>query len=627
MHMHLPERRTARAVIPVLAVFCLLCPAPRAHAALQPCGAPSTPIAEIRGSGTASPLAGRVVEVEAIVTADFSGADGLRGFFLQQADDRRLHRTGVSEGLFVYAPRTAARAGELLRVSGKVEEKFGQTQLVLSGTPAVCASGLAVTPSTLTLPVSGDADFAAREGMVVRLPQTLTVSDTYELARYGTLALSLGRPPAPTQVALPGTAAMQAAAANARNRLLLDDGSVRQYPGVVPYPPPQLAATHPVRAGDSVSGVQGVLEKRHGQWRLQPVPGAPAPVFQAANPRRGAPPRHPAATLRVAAFNLQNYFNGDGQGGGFSAPENRGAQNAEALARQEAKLVAALRGLDADVIGLMELQNNGYGQYSAVRQLAARLGPDWRVIDPGTPALGGDVIAVGLLYNARTAEPVGRAATTGLGARSRQPLAGSFRAKAGGATVTIVVNHLKSKNCAEATGAQVDQGDGQGCWNPARVQAAEALAGWLGTAPTGLAGAGVLVIGDLNSYAMEDPVRLLARRGYTDMVAKFAGQAGYSYVYNGQAGYLDHVLADAAAARHVVAVHEWHINADEPVAFSYAPPAGAPAVPGYYAPDAWRSSDHDPLLVDLALSGGPAQSASLVDHHAATRRAISPLAR
>ncbi|WP_052181694.1 ExeM/NucH family extracellular endonuclease [Cupriavidus sp. GA3-3] len=598
MRMSLRKRHLARAVLPALALTCLA----GAHAASQPCGTPATSIAEIQGAAAASPLAGSVVEVEAVVTAAFSGDGSLRGFFLQTADAQRLHRPGVSEGLFVYAPRTTARAGDMVRVSGRVEEKFGQTQLVLSGALAVCARSMAVTPQTLALPVAGESDLAAREGMLVRLPQTLTVADTHELGRYGTLALSDGRPIAPTQQALPGTAARQAAAANARNRLLLDDGSTRQYPAVVPYPPPRLAADHPVRAGDTVSGVQGVLEKRHGQWRLQPVPGASAPVFQATNPRRGAPPRHPATTLRVAAFNLQNYFNGDGQGGGFDAPGNRGAQDAAALARQEARLLAALRGLDADVIGVMEVENDGYGQYSAIRQLATRLGPDWRVLDPGTPALGSDAIAVGLLYNARTAVPAGRAATTWLGERSRQPLAGTFRAAAGGTPVTVVVNHFKSKTCTEATGAQADQGDGQGCWNPARVQAAQALAEWLGTTPTGVAGAGVLVIGDLNSYAMEDPVRVLAHRGYADMVAEFAGKPAYSYVYNGQAGYLDHVLADAAAARHVMAVHAWHINADEPPAFSYAPAPGAPAVPGHYAPGPYRSSDHDPLAVDFASS-------------------------
>ncbi|WP_373376661.1 ExeM/NucH family extracellular endonuclease [Cupriavidus nantongensis] len=599
MRLPLPERSIA---LPTLCLVCLLAQPFGADAAMQPCGSPATALADVRSPGQVSPLAGRTVEVQAIVTADFSGDGGLRGFFLQTADAQRLHRPGLAEGLFVYAPRARAEVGDMVRVSGKIEEKFGQTQLVLSGSPAVCARGLSVTPQTLTLPLAGESDLAALEGMLVRLPQTLTVSDAHELGRYGTLVLSHGRPIAPTQQALPGPAARQAAAVNARNRLLLDDGSTRQFPAVVPYPPPRLSPAHPVRAGDTVTGVQGVLERRHGQWRLQPVPGAGAPAYQHANPRPSAPPRHPATTLRVAAFNLQNYFNGDGHGGGLDAADNRGAQDTAALARQQAKLVAALRGLDADVIGLMEVQNNGYGPTGAIRQLAALLGPDWRVADPGTPALGTDAIAVGLLYHARTALPAGRVATTWLGERSRQPLAATFRATTGGAPVTVVVNHFKSKNCVEAAGAQADQRDGQGCWNPARVQAADTLARWLGTAPTGIADAGVLVIGDLNSYAMEDPIRLLAQRGYADLVARFAGPHAYSYVYAAQAGYLDHVLADATAAAHVVAVQAWHINADEPAAFSYAPAPGSGAVPGFYAPGPFRSSDHDPLVVDFASS-------------------------
>lgn len=606
MRLTLPDRShvlNALLVLPLaLPLACLLALPRGAHAATQPCGSPATALADVRPPGQASPLAGRMVEVQAIVTADFGGDGGLRGFFLQTADAQRVHRPGLSEGLFVYAPRARARAGDMVRVSGKIEEKFGQTQLVLSGAPVVCAQGQSVTPQALTLPLASEADLAAMEGMLVRLPQTLTVTDTHELGRYGTVVLSHARPIAPTQQALPGPAARQAAAANARNRLLLDDGSTRQFPAVVPYPPPRLSADHPLRAGDTVTGLQGVLEQRHGQWRLQPVRDAGEPVYQHANPRPAAPPRHPDTALRVAAFNLQNYFNGDGQGGGLDAPGNRGAQDAAAVARQQAKLVAALRGLDADVIGLMEVQNNGYGPTGAIRQLATALGPDWRVADPGTPALGADAIAVGLLYNARTALPVGRVATTWLGERSRQPLAATFRATAGGAPVTVVVNHFKSKNCVEAAGAQADQRDGQGCWNAARVQAADTLSRWLGTAPTGVADAGVLVTGDLNSYAMEDPIRLLARRGYADQVARFAGPHAYSYVYAAQAGYLDHVLADATAAAHVVAVHAWHINADEPAAFAYAPAPGSGAAPAFHAPGPYRSSDHDPLVVDFASS-------------------------
>ncbi|SOY64011.1 putative Endonuclease/exonuclease/phosphatase [Cupriavidus taiwanensis] len=599
MRLPLPECSIA---LPALCLACLMGLPSGVDAAMQPCGSPAIALADIRNPGQVAPLAGRMVEIQAIVTADFSGDGSLRGFFLQTEDAQRVHRPGLSEGLFVYAPRARADVGDMVRVSGRIEEKFGQTQLVLSGAPVVCARGLSVTPQTLTLPLAGESELAAMEGMLVRLPQAVTVSDTHELGRYGTVVLSHGRPIAPTQQALPGPQARQAAADNAHNRLLLDDGSTRQFPAVVPYPPPRLSADHPLRAGDTITGLQGVLERRHGQWRLQPVRGAGAPAYQRANPRPPAPPRHPATALRVAAFNLQNYFNGDSLGGGLAAPGNRGAQDTAALARQQAKLVAALRGLDADVIGLMEVQNNGYGATGAIRQLAALLGPDWRVADPGTPALGTDAIAVGLLYNARAALPAGRVATTWLGERSRQPLAATFRAAASGAPVTVVVNHFKSKNCIDAAGAQADQRDGQGCWNPARVQAADTLARWLGSAPTGVADAGVLVIGDLNSYAMEDPIRLLGRRGYADLVARFIGPHAYSYVYEAQAGYLDHVLADASAAARVIAVHAWHINADEPAAFSYAPRPGYAAAPGFYAPGPYRSSDHDPLVVDFASS-------------------------
>ncbi len=577
-------------------------PTALAIAATAPCGSPSTLIADVQGASATSPLAGKPVEIEAVVTADFSGPDGFMGFFIQQGDEKRQHRSGVSEGLFVYAPRYVARAGDLLRLAGTVEERYGQTQLALWGTPSVCATGRVVTPASLTLPVPSETALRAREGMLVSLPQALTVNDTHELGRYGSLLLGHGRLRIPTAVAALREGAAQVAADNALNRLVLDDGSSQQNPVVVPYPAPALSTANPVRAGDTVTGVHGVLEKRYGNWRMQPVSGAAPPRFTAANARQPAPSRGSGTDVRVAAFNVLNYFNGDGQGGGFGAPGNRGARSAAEFERQEAKLLAALRALDADVIGLMEVENNGYGPRSAVQRLAAQLGPDWRAVEPGTPRLGLDAISVALLYNQRAVMPVGAPATTVLEARSRQPLAQSF-APVGNASqaFTVVVNHLKSKSCADAQGPERDQGDGQGCWNAARQRAARALADWLNTSPSGAAGGGTLVIGDLNSYASEEPVRLLARAGYDDMVARLAGRDAYTYVFDGQAGYLDYALADGALARRVRAVSIWHVNADEPVAFAYAQSyRNAAQQQRYYAPDAWRASDHDPVLVDLS---------------------------
>ncbi|KVD10086.1 ExeM/NucH family extracellular endonuclease [Burkholderia ubonensis] len=601
-----------RAPIPVSALLLLLpalAAAPALAATAAPvsatCGGSATPIAEIQGPGAPSPLAGQNVSIEAVVTADFGGADGFGGFFVQQADAQRRNQPGVSEGLFVYAPKARAKAGDLVHVTGKVEEKYGQTQLTLSGAIAVCANGQSVTPATLALPVDDVNAFAAYEGMLVRLPQKLNVTDNYELGRYGSVLLSNGRLRTPTSVVPPAQARSQIDA-NARNRLILDDGSNKQNPASVPYPAPGLSAANTLRAGYTVSNVEGVLEMRYGAWRVQPVPGAAAPAFDArANPRTAAPARDRHANLRVASFNVLNYFNGNGLGGGFDDPANRGAKTYQEFLRQDAKIVSALKALDADVIGLMEIQNNGYGELSAVRQLAAKLGSHWRVVDPGTARLGGDAIAVALIYDSRKVEPVGRAATLAIDDKNRQPLAQTFRRVGGKHALTVVVNHLKSKNCPDATSDDLDQGDGQGCWNATRTRAAARLADWLAGTPTGASSQGVLLIGDFNSYTHEDPIRLLESRGYRNLVSRWIGANAYSYVYNGEAGYLDHALASLPLAAHVKAVHEWHINADEPVALQYTLAyKSAEQQRTWYAPDAYRSSDHDPVLVDIALPGG-----------------------
>lgn len=571
------------------------------------CGTTATPIADIQGAAATSPLAGQTVDVEAVVTADYSGSDGFAGFFVQQADAGRKHRPGVSEGLFVYAPGVTAKAGDLVHLQGKVEEKYGQTQLTLASTVAVCASGRTVTPATVTLPLANAQALAAYEGMLVSFPQTLTVSETYELGRYGSVLLSNGRLRIPTNVAAPQDGAAAVAAANALNRLILDDGSNAQNPATVPYPVPGLSAGNTLRGGYTVSGVRGVLEKRFNAWRIQPVPGTAAPAFQPSNPRTGAPARHAGADVRVASFNVLNYFNGNGQGGGFDDPDNRGAKTPEEFGRQEAKIVAALQGLDADVIGLMEIENDGYGDLSAIRRLVSKLGPDWRFVDPGEPRLGTDAITVALIYNSRAVQPVGVAATLAIDDKNRQPLARTFRLRGQSHAFTVVVNHLKSKGCTGAAGADTDQGDGQGCWNPTRQRAAQKIADWLATQPTRVPDGGTLLIGDLNSYAKEDPVRVFADRGYADMVTKFVGDNAYSYVFGGEAGSLDHALASTPMAARVKAVHAWHINADEPIALQYTFAYKTPAQQAsFYAPDAYRSSDHDPVLVDIALRDAPA---------------------
>lgn len=573
------------------------------------CGAPATLISAVQGSTDISPLSGESVVIEAIVSAVFNGPGQLAGFYVEEELADRDNNPHTSEGLFIYAPGSSASEGQRLRIAGNVVEFNGLTELTDLAEIADCGTGQLPPPVAISLPWDSAAAPEAFESMRVRFEEPLVVNDTYDLGRFGTLTLGSGRQFIPTNVAEPGADAVKFAAMQQLDRILLDDASNRQNPALVPYPAPELSASNTVRAGDQVTDLVAVLDYRFNEWRLQPVA---SPSFIASNPRPAEPELTDRGNLVVASFNVLNYFNGDGMGGGFPTP--RGASNPEELSRQTAKLVSAIRALNADIVGLMEIENDGYDEFSAIASLAAELGPDWGYVDPGLELLGSDAITVGFIYRTDRVEVVGPAATLSLSPfddLNRQPLAQTFAPMGVDDGVTVAVNHFKSKGCGGATGAEADQNDGQSCWNPTRTQAASALANWLAADPTGTGESDLLIIGDLNAYAKEDPVTALAQAGYTDLLASLVGEQAYTYVFFGQAGYLDHALANESLMAKVADVAVWTINADEPRALDYNLEFKTPQQQaGFFAADAYRSSDHDPVIVALKLaadiSGNPA---------------------
>lgn len=585
-------------------------PQPEPEPVNMTCGAPATAIASIQGSGDTSPLADQGVVVEAVVTGVFNGADGLGGYYVEAEPDQRDGDPATSEGLFVFAPGQAVASGQRVRLAGTVTEFFGLTELTDVTDLASCGTGELPPAVSLSLPWASAGAPEAWESMRVSFAEPLTVNDNYDLGRFGSLTLGSDRHFIPTNVAAPGTDAAIVADMNARDRVLLDDGSNIQNPATVPYPGPQLSASQTVRAGDQVQHLNAILDYRFSEWRLHPLQ---APSFQASNPRTAAPELAAGGNLVVASFNVLNYFNGDGLGGGF--PTARGADDAEELSRQEAKLVTAILATNADVVGLMEIENDGYNDTSAIATLTERLGSNWSYVDPGLAQLGSDAIAVGFVYRNDRAATVGDAATIATAPfddLNRQPLAQTFRPLDSDDGVTIAVNHFKSKGCGSADGADADQGDGQGCWNPTRTRAATALASWLAADPTNTGETDRLIIGDLNAYAREEPVTALTSAGFTDLVARHEGEQAYSYVFFGQAGYLDHALANSTLADKVVDAGVWPINADEPRALDYNTEFKTPQQQAaYYAPDAYRASDHDPVIVALDLA--PAAAAPATD--------------
>ena len=538
-------------------------------------------IGQVQGNGERSPLEGQDVTVEGVVTGNFGS--GLGGFFIQDEGDGNAR---TSDGLLVMPAAEnlpPVRAGQRVRVHGRVTEDKADnregTMTVLRASRIEARGEGRIAATKLAAP---PADWEALEGMRVRVEATLTLNGTD--ARFGeTVASFNGRLWTPTEIAAPGSERIrQVEADQARRRIVLDDASNRRDPERIWYLP-----QGEVRSGSTAAGVEGIVDQRHGGWRLQLT----EPLRVKASRRDDAP--KVAGNVRVAVFNMENMFNGDGRGGGF--PTSRGARTPQQLQAQTAKLVATLRALDADIAALMELENDGYGPESSIAQFVAALnadGADWRFIDTQAGP-GIDTIRVGLIYRASRVAPVGRYAVLEggpFGERSRVPLAQAFR-RGNGPAFTVVANHFKSKGCSEAEGADRDQGDGQGCWNALRLDSARRLDAWLKTDPGGSDGR-IVIVGDFNAYAMEDPLRQLRDAGWRDAFVVAGVQRPYSYVYEGRAGRLDHALLSPALAQSLRGAAEWHSNADEPRSLGYAQGN---------APGPWRSSDHDPMLLGFDL--------------------------
>jgi len=441
------------------------------------------------------------------------------------------------------------------------------------------------SPATVTL-AAAPADWRALDGQHVRIAAPLTLAGTDGLERFGQLTVAFdGRLWQPTEVAAPGSAGIeQVMADNQRRRLLLDDGSDVRDPASVAY----LPGNPVLRTGMQLRNVEGTVRvDAQGRPSLQ-VDG----VLKLPDLQRPAVPSVPGR-LHIAAFNLENFFNGDGKGGGF--PTLRGARTLDEHKAQVGKLVATVNALGADIAALMELENDGYGPQSAIAEFVRALNAasggqgDWRFIDAGKGP-GENPIRVGIIYRSSKVTPVGAPAvleTGPFGPHSRVPLAQAFRAGKG-APFVVVANHFKSKGCSEASGADADQKDGQGCWNATRVASARLLNQWLGTDPTGAGTTDAVLLGDFNAYAMEDPIRALHDAGWRDAFTVAKVERPYSYVYNGMTGRLDHALLSPGMAKRLRGAAEWHINADEADDAGYR---------DRNVPGPWRSSDHDPLIL------------------------------
>lgn len=611
--------------------------------AAAPAAVPTTtPIAAVQGTGDASPLVGQTVTVRGVVTAAYP-TGGFNGFYLQTPGtggvlDLATHT--ASDAIFVYAGATATAGvavGAHLEVTGQVSEYYGLTEITPAsgGIQTVTDPATMPTPVTIAMPAAA-ADREVLEGMLLDPAGPYTVTNTYSTNQYAEIGLATGNGPllTPTEVARPGTAAYsEAVAANAARAITLDDGASINFLGGSTnkaIPLPYLTDTT-VTVGAAVDFVAPVvLDYRNSQWKLQPTSqlreGDPLPATFSSV--RTDAPENVGGDIQLASFNVLNYFTTTGrdaqeQGATCTfyadrtgdpvtvntctGPAVRGAAEDEDLERQQAKIVAAINALGAEVVSLEEIENStiaGEGRDAAVAALVAALNTalgadEWSYVpSPATVPGGEDVIRTAFIYRAAAVSPVGESVILDHPAfvNARQPLAQTFLPTGGDASDSFIaiVNHFKSKSAGSATGAEADQGDGQGAWNASRVAQAEALANFAAAQQAAAGTDRVFLLGDFNAYTQEDPMQVLYDAGFTDLGA---GTGEYSYSFSGASGSLDHVLASPAAAARVTGADIWNINAGESVALEYS--RHNYNATDFYRADPYRSSDHDPIVVGI----------------------------
>ena len=619
-------------------------------------------IHEVQGNGAATPLPGFTVTVEGVVTANFQGSDKLQGFFLQEEDVDTDPDPATSEGIFIFCNSCPAMVaeGQRVRVTGTVSEFNNMTEITASTASSVIVTDAGnhlaeVTATPIDLPVVGDinAFYEAREGMLVTFVDTLTVSEYSELARFGQIELfEGGRPRQFTETAPPNAAGYAAHLDElARRRVILDDDDNTQNAPLA-LPDGSQFIFHPrsnggfsvgtqgadfFRGGDLVTRLTGVLHWSFAgasgtdAWRIRPTAANPA-TFTVANPRPLAPPPVGGA-IKAVSMNLLNYFttidttssSSAGPCGPSGTQDCRGADSVAELNRQRERASIVICALNADVYGLMELENTtATGTINdLLGAVNARCGGahPYTFVNTGS-TLGTDAIRVMIVYRAGVLQPVGSPLVDLDAIHNRPPTAQTFDVvdptnPAFGKRFTVIANHFKSKGCdASATGADADAGDGQSCYNARRTAQATRLLTWINGTVLPAAGApDVLLLGDFNSYAKEDPVTTLNAGGFVDLASALLGSGSYSYLFDAQLGHLDYAFASSSLASKVTGVGNWHINADECDLFDYndeikdtgestfeEKPDGSALVPPrvvFQPGTPYRASDHDPVIVGL----------------------------
>ncbi|MBX9785079.1 MAG: ExeM/NucH family extracellular endonuclease [Chitinophagaceae bacterium] len=587
-----------------------------------------TNIAVIQGTGAAANAG--IYGIDAIVTGVYPSWSPA-GFYVQQSDATADADPLTSNGIFIVSS-TVVNIGDRVAIVGAVQENgstpsFNQAVMIPSSVNITSSGNPLPSVTDISLPVTAVTDFERYEGMLVRFNYVMTVTGNLDLGRFGELSLSRNGPVyQPTQIIDPndnpasgttstGNSNVPAVTTyttdNLLRTILLDDG--RSTIPTLPF----VDANNTVRLGSTINGLNGIMGFGFSNYRIMPFNashplGAPAFTYAA---RPLTPPSVGSApNLKIASFNVENFFNGDGSGGGF--PTSRGADSFAEYIRQRGKLVEALFLLNADIVGLVEIENDGTGANSAIAQLVDALntragtpGLYTFIIDaaqPPTPT--GDEIRSTIIYKPSVVTTVGAPMIDLNPVHNRPPTAQTFNLTSVNKDFTFIVNHLRAKGCSgSSTGLNADQGDGQACNTEFRRQQANAILSFINTTVIPTSGNNrIITVGDYNAYYEEDPIDIFRAAGYIVL----GNNTDVSYTFTGQQGTLKHVIISPSLLSSFTGIAKWNINSFEPSYFGYddniqdASETTADVNPWFALGTGlpFRISDHDPVITGFLFT-------------------------
>ncbi|HAS8487760.1 TPA: ExeM/NucH family extracellular endonuclease [Vibrio vulnificus] len=687
-------------------------------------------IGEVQGEAYSSPLieSGYTSKEEYLVTGVVSAVATslVKGFYLY--DDNADGNVKTSDGIFVKTSGAVSKdmIGQQICVRAKVNEDYGMTTLLPAGNiwEVKNSTPVEVTPVKLERIDSDDETFRSTLERLEAMPvvlvedmdaaegnQDMRVSRTFSFdysAKRNNMVIAYKRPnPQPNQDHVAGSDAAKAQTAQNKDYRIVVESDEKPANGKIPYYPEFASDPHNnyIRINDSVVGMTGVLHYSYNEFRLIPTANVTKANFVHNTPRTSSPVIKESYgddgfTIKVATQNVLNYFNSPYGGHDNQFGDNRGAESQQEFERQQAKIVEAIYGLDADIVGLMEVENNGFGDFSAIRELLEAINAKYykenykdrfaresihnryvfvgfdkngdQVLDQ-FDTVGSDAITTGIIYRPSKVSVIagkvipmpwqdapmivdadGKPVVDGKGELAesgknyqRNTVAATFRVLNTGKQLTVSVNHLKSKGSTcwdDYVGTKAVDDDAQGSCENFRVASTYHLGQEMAKI-----GGDQIVLGDMNSYAHEDPMLVLTSNptkkalkaaDYIKVGNKWqfngeqgpvitqtfgfinavdyktpAGETSWSYSYNDEVGSLDHLLITSSLKSRLVDAVDWHINAPESTLFDYSNKykgGDSNEANPFYKDDAFRSSDHDSALVTIGYKYGEAGESQVV---------------